>query len=193
MFNSISWQEFFYAIAFVVGGYYIITTLLLYSGEINNIFKQKKRNLTNDETPRDQNRSNESNDLMGEVRYDAPQGLNVPREEQISSEEINPLPFMEPEEAIEVAKGTSPEEILALAVNEVKDGIKAIATSDPDCSKEDFITLLQALLSHYSQLRDSIHSADIHEFIMESCRNNFAFEIQPTEIISVWSSSDQDQ
>lgn len=193
MFNSISWQEFFYAAAFVIGGYYFITTLLLYSGEITNIFKQKKPDLTKEKIQRHQTRSNESIDLMGAVRYEAPRELNVPREEQISSEEISPLPSTVPEEAIEVAKGTSPEEILALSVNEVKDGIKAIATSDPDCTKEDFITLLQTLLSHYSQLRDTIYRADIHEFIMESCRNNFVFEIQPNEIISLWSSSDQDQ
>ena len=190
MFNSHSWQEFFYTAAFVVGGYYIITTLLLYSSELANIFKQKKRNFTNGEVSQDQTRSNESIDLMGAVRYEAPHELNVPREEQISSESIIAIPSKEPEEPIEVARSSSPEEALALAVTEAKDGIRAIVTSDPECSKEDFITLLQALLSHYPQLGDSIHRVEIYDFIFESCHEHFEFEIQPNEIISLWTQNE---
>src|SRR5690606_2173350 len=109
MFNSISWQEFFYTVALVVGGYYIITILLLYSSELANIFKQKKRNFTNGEVSQDQTSSNDLNDLMGAVRYVAPRELNVPREEQISSENIIAVPSKEPEEPIEVARESSPE------------------------------------------------------------------------------------
>ncbi|QLH32243.1 MAG: hypothetical protein HWD62_07190 [Cyclobacteriaceae bacterium] len=83
MFESISWQEFISTIALLIGGYYVITTLLLYGSEISNIFKQKKLNLTNTHERENQTDSNESIELMGSVKYGGRQSENVPREEKV--------------------------------------------------------------------------------------------------------------
>jgi FtsZ-interacting cell division protein ZipA len=80
MFNSISWQEFLIIIAVAITGYYVITTLLLYSGEITRIFKQKESKQIDSDTHDDQSGSNETNDLMGKIKYETE--VNVPREGQ---------------------------------------------------------------------------------------------------------------
>ena len=87
MLESISWQEFISTIALLIGGYYAITVLLLYSKEITNIFKQKKLNLTNTSVRENQTESNESIELMGSVRYASSQSEDVPREEKVEAEE----------------------------------------------------------------------------------------------------------
>lgn len=193
MFNSISWQEFFHAITLLIGGYYVIATLLLYGSELTNLFNQKNRNFTKSDAQEVQTASNSPDNLMGAVRYENPRELNVPREEQVSSEDIVATPSEEPEEPIQVAQDSSPEEILALAIEEVKAGIRAIVTSDPVCGKADFITLLRALLSHYPQLGESIHRVEIHGYVIKSCYEHFEFELQPNEILSLWSPEEERQ
>lgn len=194
MFHSISWQEFFYAITVLIGGYYVIATLLLYSSELTKLLNQKNRNFTKSDVQRDQTGSNSPNDLMGAVRYEAPRELSVPREEQVSSEDIVATANKaEPEEPIQVAQDSSPDEILAQAVEEVKAGIKTIITSDPGCSKADLITLFHALLSHYPQLGGSIHRVEIHDYIITSCYEHFEFELQPDEILALWSPEEERQ
>src|SRR5690606_25696527 len=81
--GGISWQEFISTITLLIGGYYVITVLLLYSNEISNIFKQKKTKLTNPKVREHQTDSNESIELMGSVRFTASQSENVPREEKV--------------------------------------------------------------------------------------------------------------
>ena len=98
MFNTISWQEFLSAITVVAGGYYIVTALLVYGSEIKNIFKQKESNLIAAEIVGDQNGSNESNDLMGGIKYESE--VNVPHENIVESSEIKVKQSGEPEEAI---------------------------------------------------------------------------------------------
>ena len=99
MFNSISWQEFLTAISLIVGGYYAISTLLLYGAEITSIFKQEKSKSTQPEVSEDQNDSNESNDLMGSVKYET--GVNVPHENLIESSELNVQEAKEADEPID--------------------------------------------------------------------------------------------
>lgn len=50
---------------------------------------------------------------MGEVRYESPRNLNVPPDEQISSEDISVAQVHEADEVIEVAAGSSHQEIFS--------------------------------------------------------------------------------
>ena len=109
MFQSISWQEFLTAISLIVGGYYAITTLLLYGAEITSIFKQEKSKSIELKVSEDQNDSSESNDLMGKVKYETQ--VNVPHENEIESSELN---VAQAKEADEPIKAIDPrEEMLA--------------------------------------------------------------------------------
>src|SRR5690606_40519277 len=103
MFESISWQQFISTTTLLIGGYYAITVLLLYSSEISNIFKQKKTKLTNPKVRENQTDSNESIELMGSVRFTASQSENVPREEKVEAERLSISAAHETEEPITVA------------------------------------------------------------------------------------------
>src|SRR5258707_9796041 len=111
MFNSISWQEFLSATIVIVGGYYSITALLLYSEEIKSIFKQKEQKNIEANASDDQNDSNESVDLMGSVKYET--AVNVPHEKVVGSEEINAQPLKEAEDAIDEVIVNTPDVLIA--------------------------------------------------------------------------------
>src|SRR5262245_12277821 len=103
MFNSISWQDFFDAVTLLVAGYYLIASFIFYRSEISNIFNQTKSKSINDELSDTQNDSNESNSLMGGVRFESLTQENVSRDQISVAEEIN---FAELEEADEAIDGT---------------------------------------------------------------------------------------
>jgi hypothetical protein len=148
MFQSISWQEFLTATSLIVGGYYAITTLLLYGAEITSIFKQKKSNSIDQEVSEDQNDSNESNDLMGKVKYETQ--VNVPHENVIESSELN---VVQPKEAEEPIISIDPREAMMAGFALVlQEEIGTLVSEFSSSTEGEIILVFKSLLSVYPQL-----------------------------------------
>jgi hypothetical protein len=186
MLESISWQEFISTIAFLIGGYYVITALLLYSKEITNIFKQKKLNLTNTNVREYQTGSNESIELMGSVRYATSQSENVPREESVEAESLSVVAPQEPEEPIIEAVTSEADEALLKSVSTLLEEVNTLTEVVAVGSKEECAELFRTLLSNYVDLSQSAHEPEITAFIYNSCKEHCEFQIELNEVKSWW-------
>ena len=189
MFNSISWQEFLSAISLIVGGYYAITTLLLYSEEIKSIFKQKQRKSIEADTSDDQNDLNESIDLMGSVKYET--AVNVPHEKVVESEEINAQPLKEEEDAIDEVIVNTPDVLIAKSVAELLREVKTIITELSQGSREEIASIYHSLLQRYPQLTGTNYQEEISLFINDSLSTNTPHSFTLDEIKSWWTEDNE--
>jgi hypothetical protein len=184
MFNSISWQDFLIAIVVVISSYYIITTLLLYSGEITHIFKQKESKRIDSYTQDDQNGSNETNDLMGKIKYETE--VNVPREKSVTSEELQFQSSNESEEIIVPVQSNQSDTLIIGTIADLLQEIKALAEVVSTSSKEESISFFKSLLQRFSKLRGTHYEDAVNVFIYNSCKEQCNFDLQPNEIKSWW-------
>lgn len=185
MFESISWQQFISTTTLLIGGYYAITVLLLYSSEISNIFKQRKANLTSAKVREHQSDSNESIELMGSVRFAASQSENVPREDKVETESLSVVATREPEEPMAVAPSET-EEVLLKSISILLEEINTLKEVVAMGSKEECAELFRTLLSNYSDLSQSAHEPEITAFIHNACIAQGQFQIELSEVKSWW-------
>lgn len=184
MFNSISWQEFLTTIAVAVGSYYAITTLLFYSSEITNIFKQKQSKQIASEATEDQNDSIESNDLMGKIKYETE--VNVPREKSVFAEELQVQSSNEDEETVIGSTSKNSDTLIIGTIADILQDIKALAEVVKDSSKEEAVSLFKSLLSRYPQLAGTHYHEAVSLFIYDCCKQQCEFDLEPKEIKSWW-------
>jgi hypothetical protein len=186
MFESISWQEFISTIALLIGGYYVITLLLLYSSEITNIFKQKKPNLTNANVRENQLDSNQSIELMGSVKYGGRQSENVPREEKSETESLSVVTAQEPEEPVTEAATSEADEAVLKSVSTLLEEINTLTEVVAVGSKAECAELFRTLLSNYPDLFHTTHEPEISAFIYNSCKEHCEFQIELSEVKTWW-------
>ena len=189
MFNSISWQEFLSTIGLIVGGYYAITTLLLYSEEIKTIFKQKERKSIETDASDDQNDSNESVDLMGTIKYET--SVNVPHEKSVESEEINTQPLKEVEEPIDQVAAISQDVLITKSVAALLREIKTIVTELSQASREEITTIYRSLLQNYPHLIGTNYQEEISLFIKDALSTNATHSFTLDEIKSWWKETNE--
>lgn len=189
MFNSISWQEFLSAIGIIVGGYYAISTLLLYSEEIKSIFNQSQRKVIEADAYDDQNDSKESIDLMGSVKYET--AVNVPHEKVVQSEEINAQPLKEFEDAIGYVTINTADILIVKSAAELLREIKTIITEVSEGSREEITSIYQSLLQRYPQLIATNHLELISRFINDSLSTNTTHSFTLDEVKSWWTEGNE--
>ncbi len=181
MFNSISWNEFLSAIGLIAGGYYVISTLLLYSTEIKSIFTQRVSDSVNSNDS-EQNQSNESNNLLGPVRNDV---LKERSEESVASEELRFAPASVSEEPIHTSSLVASNTVMIGAIADLLEEIKTVVAdlSEPD-PKEVAILFQQLLLGHPELVNTSYQQA-ITIFIFTSLIDA-SIQIELNEVKSWW-------
>ncbi len=187
MFESISWQEYLSVISLLIGGYYLVTTLLLFSSEITNIFKQKQFGTSVGETIQYQSESNGTDDLMGKVRYESQELQNVPREEKVEVEQLAFTANEVEEEPIEVFDEL--EDSRKKSKQNIEEEVDALTQIVSGNSKEEVVSLLQSLLSRYAQLIGTPYQKEINQIIYNSFTAQSEFQIELSEINSWWSQS----
>ena len=189
MLESISWQEFLTTVAFILGCYYAITTLLLYSREITFIFKQGKSSTSLD-TKADQTDSPVSHNLMGGVRYEKSRLQEVPREETTVADALDVAPPMDVEEPVNVID--LQEELLTNDLVSIKDEITSLAEIIKLGTKEEAISLFKTLLSNYPQFIGATFQPQIPQFIYHSCIDTNTHQFDLHEINSWWTDPETD-
>lgn len=183
MFESISWSEFCSAISISMAGYYIISTLLLFSGEIYTIFKQKKLASAFPVSKSNQNDSLEGDDFMGRARYEPESHREVLREEKTEAETLAIAPDQEEDEVIDFI---SPEEDnLRSATQNLIDEVRELVQVISGSSKEESVPLFQTLLSRAPQLVATSYQEAVNLAIYHSLKEQL-FQIELDEINSWW-------
>jgi hypothetical protein len=175
MFNSISWQQFFYTLLTVLGAYYIISFLLLYSKEVIQKFKDKSgqpdSGLPEFKGP--------TNDLMGAIKKDQPNR----HEQSIEADEINVAseakqsPSIEGDDALLVG-------CVSDLLQEIKILIKVI--KEGDGTHDDAVPMITSLLSNYEQLINTKYQTSISLFIHEQLQSEFASQADLKAIEGLW-------
>jgi hypothetical protein len=196
MLQSISWQEFLTAASLILGIYYTISTLLLYSGEIKSIFKRKKANSIEESIATDQSDSNESNDLMGKVKYMT--AVNVPHEKSVDAEEVtikesdkvelNRLD--DSEDSVTISIPDSPEATLAKAVSELLKQAKSLLAEFPPRDKDEALLAFNPLFSKFPQLVGTNFQDEVSELIHSALSSNTDIQIDLKDIKSWWTDDD---
>ena len=182
MFESISWQDFLTTISLIVGGYYAITTLLLYGAEITSIFNQKKSKSIEPVARKHQNDSNESKDLMGKVKYET--GVNVPHEIIVESNELDVQHTHEDEEPI---LSIDPRQAMLAGFDSgLQEEIATLVTEFSTSNEGEIILVFKSLLSVYPQLVRTPYKESISLLIRDSLKANSAFHPELNEINSWW-------
>jgi FtsZ-interacting cell division protein ZipA len=184
MLESISWPEFISTITLTIGGYYVITLLLLYSSEITNFFKQKKLTPSGTETKSVQNDSNESDNLMGSVRYQNLAAQNLPREETANAEDLHVALSQEDEEAISAIDVA--EEHLKNDLASIQPEISSLIEVISQRSKEESISLFKTLLSNYPQFIRTTYQQQLSQMIYDFCKKAGPHHFELSEINSWW-------
>lgn len=199
MLQSISWQEFLTAVSLILGIYYTISTLLLYSGEITSIFKQKKRNSIDESGSIGQSDSNESNDLMGKVKYMTT--VNVPHEKSVDAEDVtvnnsdeqNLKVHDDAEESITISIPDTPETTLTKAVSELLKQAKSILTEFPPRDKEEALLVFNPLFSKFPQLIGTNFQDEVNEFIHSALSSNTDIQFDLNDIKSWWADESKNE
>jgi hypothetical protein len=181
MFNSISWQDFLIVIVIAISSYYIITSLLLYSGEITHIFKQKESKQIDSDAHDDQSGSNELNDLMGKIKCETE--VNVPREKSVASEELQFQASNESEEIIVPVQSNQTDTLLIGTIADLLQEIKALTEVVSTSSKEESVSFFKSILQ---RLKGTHYEDAVNIFIYNSCKEQCSFDLQPNEIKSWW-------
>ncbi len=186
MFKSISWQEYFYATTIVVGGYYAVSILLLYSKGLIQKFKANRATPTRVEN---ENSGGLSNNLMGKIRRDQPIEKVSTHHKTVQAEEIS-VAIEEPKKS---ETQISSDVLLVGSVSDLLQEIKTLSNiiSDTKGSKEDGASMFQSLLENYSHLSSTNYQEGINLFLYDQCKSQCAFEIELAEIKTWWPSESQ--
>lgn len=188
MFNSITWESFLYAGVLLVGGYYAITTLLLYSQEITAWFRPKPLAFTTTSTTTDEETTINRSPVMGSVSKEEDwlqkRTALVDSEDIVVDEEtIDELP-----ETI-TAPGES--DLLNGSVADLTNEITALLNmaAEYNSSKEEVSSLFIALFERYPHLKGTTYAQAINKLICEKGKTNPAFNFNPLEVRSWWETS----
>jgi hypothetical protein len=178
MFNSISWQQFFFTLLTVLGGYYIISFLLLYSNEV--IHKIKGRHDQPDQPDSVPPKfKGPANDLMGAIKKDLPNR----HEQSIEADEINVVadtkqsPSIEGEDALLVGSVSDLLQEIKILIKVIKEG---------DGTHDDAVPMITSLLSNYEQLINTKYQTSISLFIHEQLQSEFASQADLKAIEGLW-------
>ncbi|MBS1977844.1 MAG: hypothetical protein JST46_10770 [Bacteroidetes bacterium] len=199
MLQSISWQEFLTAISLILGTYYTISTLLLYSGEIKSIFKQKKPNSIDESSSTDQTDSNEPNDLMGKVKYTTT--VNVPHEKSVDAEDVSVInsdeenlkAHDEAEESIIISIPDTPETTLAKAVSQLLNQAKSILAEFPPRDKEEALLAFSSLFAKFPQLVGTNFQDEVSELIHDALAVNTEIQFDLNDVKSWWTDESKNE
>ncbi|HRE67723.1 MAG TPA: hypothetical protein PLM56_05675 [Cyclobacteriaceae bacterium] len=188
MLESISWQEFFTTIAVLLGAYYAITVLLLFSSEITNLFKPRTSIASGKESQSGQPDSENSHDLMGSVRFDTSREQKLPREEVTTADELDVVQLQEAEEPVDVID--LQDEALTNDLITLQAEIKSLAEIISLGTKEEAVSLFTTLLSNYPQFVGTFFQHQISQLIYDSCKETGTHHFDLQEISAWWNDSE---
>jgi hypothetical protein len=173
MFKSFSWQDFLTGIATILGAYYVVSFLVLYSRDAIRWFRIKRKS---SEDP-GINLPSGTSDVMGAIKNDPPR-----KNEQ--SLEAQDLVIGEP-----VKDGNENDDSLLVgSVSDLLHEVKVLTRviKESGGSNEEGIPMFQSLLVNYPQLIETKYQESITVFIYQHCMSEGLFDVDLNEIRSWW-------
>lgn len=184
MLQSISWLEFFTTIALIVGGYYLITGLLLYNKEIGSFIKGKSR-LSPSVNQSPQTALQQTDQLIGLAKTESSSHTGL-REVTVSAEDMLVSSSHVAEEPIEITSITVTDDVASLT-SEIEALVRIVSHS----SRDESLPLFQSLISRYSSLLDTDHVEPLSQLLHDKVSEHCNFQIDLDEIRGWWSMADE--
>jgi hypothetical protein len=194
MLNSITWQTFAFILLAVIAGYYLISLIAFYRGEILTLVKGRVAQTSSGsksspaKRPETDHPASTMPSLMGDIQTDA-QDDDVP--ESVSAEELE---FTQgdgelPETFLPLLQKALPSD--NLLIGSVADLLQELKTlfkmlHEYNSSKEEGFSLLQSLLTKYPHLAQSSFKDSITEYICDVSRKDLSFELYYQEVTTLW-------
>lgn len=185
MFSSITWELFLTAVVVVIGGYYGITTLLLYHREIMQWVKS--RGLSPVVQMGSTAVSEPSRSVMGNIQKGSTQEL---RSSIGTAEEINVAATDEEPDTVHSPEAVKSfdDHLLIGSIADLLQEVKTVSQLIAECKsdKAEGESLFRTLLLRYPHLRSTTYRDAINLYILDTARNQFSFDLSSFEINSWW-------
>lgn len=171
MLKSISWEEYFFAVAMIAAGYYVIIIAAFYSRDILRMLKE----IPSSERPAIKERhSNSDSNLMGGIHENVFIRKNV--EATVTSEEI------------EVSNSQTSEEGVQEGYSGLLDELKSLfqIMQEGNATKEDYLNHVKTSLSRYIHFMGTLQEAEINSRIISDLKDLGMIDITDMEIRGLW-------
>lgn len=172
MLSSISWQQYFAAIALIGACYYLYVILRYYQRELFDLFKAKQINpvLT-------QNNAFTSSSIMGPAKPDP--GISILDDADLQFVATEADERVEETEAGPILVNPTRFSAQAQLINEADKLIEAFTEVD---SKAEFLSLLKILLHSYKPYASAINYAQVTGHVMTASRTKLPFELTSDDL-----------
>lgn len=186
MFNTITWETFFNAILLLAGGYYAITTLLLFSPEIIQWFKPKSLALSTAAPPDASTSDHDA--IMGSVS--AEEDWLARRTSLVNSQDIEVSDEVS-DEMPDTIMAPGESDLITGTVSDLMQEIKTLLqmADEYKSSKEEMAPLFIALFERYPNLKNTAHAQAISRHICEEGKSKFSFDLELLEVRTWWEGS----
>jgi len=186
MFTSITWGAFLAAIFLIISGYYVITSLLLYSGELKAWVTGK---LKSRQSPIEVDPVSPSDGVMGPInRTDltAEQRISTVADHDIAinADDEFPEPILTPRQG----SALQADSILVGSVADLLEEIKTLVQliGEYKCGKAECHAFFHALFLRYPQLKNTTYQDAINLYILNAAQDHFSFDVSVQDIASWW-------
>jgi hypothetical protein len=172
MFKTISWNDFLTGIAAVLGVYYVVSILLLYSRDAYRWIITK-----NQSDKPDESLSRNVSNVMGGIKTDPP------RKHQQSVDAQDLIVGV-----ADTKENQNQDSLLVGSVFDLLHEVKVLAQviKESGGSKEEGVPMFQSLLSNYPHLIGTKYQESISVFIHQHCNSESVLEVDLNEVISWW-------
>jgi len=172
MFKTISWNDFLTGIAAILGAYYVVSILLLYSRDAYRwIITRNKSDKPDDSLSRN------ISSVMGGIKTDPPRKhqQSVDAQDLIVGD-------------ADRRENQNQDSLLVGSVSDLLHEVKVLAQviKESGGSKDEGVPMFQSLLSNYSHLIGTKYQESISLFIHQHCSTESVFEVDLNEVISWW-------
>lgn len=182
MLEYISWQNFLTTVAFLVGTYYLVATIVLYNKEIVNAIKGNKLQNDNGEGNTIDSALSK-NDLLGKTQYHTPLKSTT---ETISLEEISFQSATSKTEEMMPVSTSQKEPIIIGTIADLIQEVKTLAGIIQGNEKEEVVALFKSLLAHYPNLVHTQYQHAINIYIYSTLKEQEGFDLKPQDINTWW-------
>jgi hypothetical protein len=170
MFKTISWQDFLTGIAAILGAYYVVSILLLYSRDAYRWISRK----TNSDRP-DDNVARSPSNVMGGIKTEPPRK----HQQSVDAQDLI---------IGDHDKKENQDSLLVGSVSDLLHEVKVLSQviKESGGSKDEGVPMFQSLLSNYPHLIGTKYQESISVFIHQHCSSESVFEVDLSEVISWW-------
>jgi hypothetical protein len=189
MFNSITWEIYTTAALVIALGYYVITSLLLYSSELMRWVKS--RSISSNDLPLRETESISAQDsVIGGINQQ--EGSIDQRTSSVNLDAIAVTSQDEIQEDIVLPKTTTAsstsDHLLVGSVASLLEEIKTLVNLivEYKSSKAEAAEFFHALFLRYPQLLNTTYQEAINLYILDIAQNQFSFDLSLKELAAWW-------